>query len=46
MKGGKDGNNGVVEAIYKLKCVIFVLQNTGKKLRTRENAGESQGISL
>ena len=41
--GGNDGFIGVVEAIYKLKCGLFALKNTGKKLQTwgkdRENIG-------
>ena len=34
-KAGNDGCNGVVEAIYKLKCGIFARKNTGKKLQTQ-----------
>ena len=37
---------GLMEAIYKLKCGIFVLKNTGKNCKHREKTGKTQGISL
>ena len=35
MKERKDGYNGVVEAIYKLNVLFFVLKNTGETLQTQ-----------
>ena len=45
--GGKDGYNGVLETIYKLKCVIFCAQKTqGKNCKHTEITGKTQGIAL
>ena len=32
-----------MEAIYKLKCVIFVLKSTGKEMQTQGNHKENTG---
>ena len=34
------------EAIYKLKCAIFVPKNTGKNCKHRESTGKTKGISF
>ena len=42
-KGGNNGFNGVMEAIYKLKCGIFALKKHREKLQTQGQDREKTG---